>query len=178
MNKQTPLWLPFLLALFATLFGHIFFQMHLMTFVPFLALTIIRKSLLFSLWIAFLSGLVLDLLGSELRLGFFALNYSLTTLLTYRQKKHFFEDKAFSLVLFSLILSCTSTAIQAILFNIFGAKVLDAKVLFSWKFILTELVLMSFLDALYALLWFTLPMRCYVYFKRVGWKAFTRGSDA
>lgn len=164
--KKTPLTFPFLLALFMTLFGSIFFSsFRLMTFAPFLALSYNRLSFVKALWMAFGLGLILDLLGNELRFGLYALNFVLTTGVIYSQKRHFFEDKATALACFSALIAAFSTLLQLILLYLFD-KGLDI----SGKTVLSDVVLMPILDGLYAFLWFTCPMRLYAYLEKAGWK--------
>ena len=101
-----------------------------------------RTSLLTSLWLAFLSGLIIDLLSAELRFGTYALNYSLATLILYNQKRHFFEDKPlsplplFTLFFFSLSRHSSSSS---------SSK----EVVFTWKLALTDLCVMPLCDALF-----------------------------
>lgn len=164
--NQVPLLFSFSLALFFALWGTaVITVVRLLAFAPFLALLYNKTSFVKSLWIASLCGVIVDLLCSELRLGVHALNYCGTTLLLYKQKKHFFEDKALALSLFTLIISIISTALQFFLLSIFGQGLpLSAKLL------IADFLIMPLADATYAFLWFTCPMRLYAYIKKVGWR--------
>lgn len=165
--KKTPLYLPFCLALAAVFFWTVFFPwFRLEPFAPFLAILYNKKSFPKALWIAFGCGLILDMLSSELRFGLHALNLTLATILLYHQKKHFFEDKATALAFFTALIAGTSTLIQIFLLHAF-----DRGVTLSLRLIFTDVVLMSALDAFYAFLWFTCPMRLYTYIKKMGWKS-------
>lgn len=163
------------------MFGTVFFpNIRLFAFAPFLALVYNRRTFVSSLWIATLSGIVIDLLCSQLRFGLYALNYSLTTVLIYRQKKHFFEDKPLALSLFTALVSCTSTLLQLFLTYAF-----DKGLPFTWKLALTDLIGMPAIDALYAYLWFSCPMQLYEYVQKGGaralWKqmrSYLKPSDA
>jgi rod shape-determining protein MreD len=145
-------------------FGTAFFpNIRLHSFAPFFALAYNRKSLMTSLWIAALCGIAVDLLCSQLKFGLYSLNYCLTTLLSYRQKKHFFEDKPLALSLFTALISGISTLIQLLLTYAF-----DQGLPFTWKLALTDLIGMPCIDALYAFVWFSCPMQAYVFVKRGG----------
>lgn len=165
--KKVPLYFPFLLALFMTLFGSIFFPFtRFMTFAPFLALSYNRLSFPKSLWLAFGLGFIFDLLSTELHFGLYALNFVLTTALIYPQKRHFFEDKATALSCFTALIAGSSALIQLTLFYLFGK---DQAI--SWRTVISDVLMMPILDGLYAFLWFTCPMRLYLYIEKVGWKA-------
>lgn len=164
--RIVPLLFPFFLALLATLFGTLFFpHLRLLTFSPFLALVYNRTSLISSLWIASICGLVLDLTSAEIRFGTYALNFCITTVFLYSQKKHFFEDKLLSLSLFTALISSVSTIVQLFLSSLFGRGFsLSLKLLF------TDLIAMPLVDALYAFLWFSCPIILYSHCKKVGVK--------
>lgn len=164
--NQVPLLFSFSLALFFALWGTALLpHLRLLAFAPFLALLYNKRSFVKSLWIASLCGLIIDLLCSELRLGVHALNYCGTTLLLYKQKRHFFEDKALALSLFTLLISIVSTILQFFLISIFGQGLP-----LSAKLILADLLVMPVADAVYAYLWFTCPMLLYAYIKKVSWR--------
>jgi rod shape-determining protein MreD len=158
---------PFFLALFVALFRTAFLpHLHLMAFAPFLAIVYQRKRFAASLWYALISGFIIDLFTSEFRLGIFALNYLLTTLLVYRQKRYFFGDKSLSLFLFTALISSVSSTLQLLLFTLFAKKVE-----LSGKLIVCDLILMPLLDAVYAFLWFTCPMKLYTHLQKRGWRS-------
>ncbi len=166
--RQVPLIFSFSLALFFATCGTVFLpRVHLFAFSPFLALLYNNTSFIKSLWMASLCGLIIDLLSSEFRFGVHALNYCLTTLLLYKQKKHFIEDKALALSLFTVIISIVSTPLQFFLISTFGRALP-----LSGKLILTDLMIMPVADAVYAFLWFTCPLKLYAHIKKIGWKAF------
>ncbi len=168
--RQISLFFPFSLALFIALFGTALFpHIKFTAFAPFLALLYNKKSFSSSLWISALCGLSLDLLSSERLLGLYALSYSLTTLLAFKQKRHFFEDKPLALSLFTLLISVISTLCQILLISIF-----DRSLPLSGKLFLTDIILMPMVDALYAFLWFSCPMMLYLHIQRVGWRAFLK----
>jgi rod shape-determining protein MreD len=164
--QQVPLYFPFTLAVFFALFGSVFLPyVHLLVFSPFLGLLYTRCNFVKALWIASLCGFVMDLLSSEFRFGIQALAYALTTLLLYKQKKHFFEDKPLALSLFTLLISIVSTLCQWSLISLF-----DRALPLSGKFLFTDLVVMPLVDAGYAFLWFSCPMMLFLHLKKKGWR--------
>jgi len=166
--RQVSLLYSFALAISAALFGTVFFpNLRLMAFAPFLAIAYNRLSLTSALWISTLCGLALDLFSSQMHFGFFSLSYALTTLLIYQQKRHFFDEKPQALSIFTALISIVATCIQLLLNYLF-----DKQILFSWKLVMSDLIGMPMIDALYAFLWFTLPIRLYLHIKQVGWRQF------
>src|ERR1700722_1061302 len=114
--RQVPLVFPFLLALLFAVCGTVFLpRVHLLAFSPFLGLLYNKCSFIKALWISSLCGLVIDLLSSEFRFGIHALNCCLTTLLLYKQKRHFVEDRSLALSLFTVLISIVSTILQLFL---------------------------------------------------------------
>jgi rod shape-determining protein MreD len=164
--RNIPLYFPFLLALIAALFGSVVFpSLHLSFFVPFLALTYYAAPVSKALWISVGCGLILDLISSEFRFGLYTLSFVLTTMLLYSQKKHFFEDKPLAFSLFSSVIAAVSIFLQFILIHLF-----DRGISFSLFTAFVDGIFMSAVDGLYAFLWFTCPIRLYIYMKKVGWR--------
>ena len=164
--KKVPLYFPFLLALFMTFFGSIFFSnIRLITFAPFLAIAYNRLSFPKTLWLSFGCGLIIDLLSAEQHFGLYALNFVIVSAVLYPQRRHFFEDKSTALSFFTAIIAAVSTILQLVLVHLF-----DVGMLVSWKTFLSDVVGMSLLDGIYAFLWFTCPMRLYSYIEKTGWK--------
>lgn len=152
-----PLIIPFLLACTSLCFSHIFFpSLNLLSFAPFFALLFMRKSFLSCLWISTLCGLLVDLLNAKFHFGFCALNFCLTTLLIYTQKRNFFEDRLFSLSCFTALISAVSSLIQLIFLALF-----EKHFPFKLQLLFTDLLLMPVVDALYGFFWFTCPMKIY-----------------
>ena len=161
--RKVPLYVPFLLALFATLATTIWLpSSRLLCFSPFLAILYQRTSLLKALWIASGCGLILDVTSAEWILGAHALNFCLTTFLLYKQKRHFFMEGTLSLLLFTALISFVSSLLYFTLSALF-----QRSSLFSFHSFLTELFLMPALDALYALVWFALPLKLFMAKKRI-----------
>lgn len=170
-QKSPPLLFSFGLALCFAIFGSAFFStLRIFAFAPFLALLYHRKSLIHALWIASLCGLIIDLCSSDLRIGIYALNYALTTLLLYPQKRHFFEDKITALSLFTILISAISTGLQFLLNSIFGMPIP-----FSFKLFLADFIAMPIADGVYAFLWFSCPILLLTRLKQIQWKQIAGG---
>lgn len=149
-----------------TVFGTIFFPgIRLVTFAPFLAIAYTRVVFAKALWLALACGLILDLLSTGQHFGLYALNFVITSVVIFPQRRHFFEDKALALSLFTAVIAAFSTLLQLILVHLF-----DKGMLVSWKTFLSDVVGMSIVDGIYAFLWFTCPMRLYTYIEKTGWK--------
>jgi len=114
-----------------------------------------------SFWISSLCGLLIDALGSELRFGVHALSFSVATLFLYSQKKHFYNDKPLALSLFTFQISLIITFIL-FLFSYLSGSLPSI----SMKYIISDFILMSFFDAFYAFIWFSLPLFLYGYLFR------------
>lgn len=94
----------------------------------------------------------MDLLSSHRHLGLFALNYCFVTTLLYPQKQHFFEDSISTLPIMCFFFAVASTLIQIPLHRVF-----ESPIALSQDWWLNDLILMPLFDALYGLVWFTLP---------------------
>jgi rod shape-determining protein MreD len=164
MLMRAPLLFAFFLAVIATTCGSVFLpHIRLHTFAPFLALLYSRCSRMSSFWISSLCGLLIDVLGSELRFGVHALSFSVATLFLYSQKKHFFNDKPLALSLFTFQISLIITLIL-FLFSYLSNSLPSISI----KWMIFDFILMSFFDSLYAFIWFSLPLFLYGYLMRIG----------
>ncbi len=123
-------------------------------FAPYLVLAAYRRPYLSLLWQALLTGLILDLFSSHPLFGIYALNYCLTITLIRPGTRLFFEDLPLTLPLMSACFSCISTVTLAILFSIFGIPLFV-----NIKWIMTDCILMSLLDAAYAFVGFSIPFQ-------------------
>lgn len=165
--KRIPLFFPFLLAFLATIGTSVFFpHFRLHPFAPFLALLYCRCSRMSSLWIASLCGLFFDLFSSEMRFGMYALSFFVTTLLLYSQKKRFYSDKSLALSLFTFLISMSLTS------SLFIFSRSSFSVSINIKWLASDFILMSFFDALYAFVWFSLPMLLYTYCAKLNMHAY------
>ena len=93
----------------------------------------------------------MDIIGSDLHFGLFALNYTICTIAIYPQKKHFFEDSLTTIPVLTFAFSVLSTLLQLFLMEAMGGGIKPTS---SW--ILTDLILMPLADGLYGFLLFTM----------------------
>ena len=130
----------------------LFPKLRLVVCAPFLIIVIYNKQLTSSLWIAFGCGLLLDLLSSESRLGIHALAYCLAIALIFPLRRNFFADSVSTLPIMTFCFSFLSTFLIALLlYNI------EAHNVFSWAWVMTDLIYGSLSDSTYAFCCFVLP---------------------
>jgi hypothetical protein len=101
---------------------------------------------------AALCGLCIDLLSSQMPLGFFSLNYVLTVEFLYPYKKHYFQENLTTLPILTWAFAIISTLLQVVLFYCFGHAIT-----LNWHWFKNDLVQMPLWDALYAFLCFAFP---------------------
>jgi rod shape-determining protein MreD len=99
-----------------------------------------------------LCGLILDLLSSHTRLGIHALNFCITLLVIYPQKRNFFADSLTTLPIMTFLFASLSTLIMV--FLVYGLEMNDV---LSWHWVITDLLIMPAADAAYAFCCFILP---------------------
>lgn len=151
--RPSPFLLAFLFALVPALcFPVLLPSLRLHFFAPFLIILIYKKNRTFCLWTAFICGTIFDLFGSYQHLGLWAFNYCLTIWILYPQKRNFFEDRLSTLPIMTLLFSFLSTFFQILLLETF-----ESHLSLSFTWVLSELLFMPLMDALYAFLLFTLP---------------------
>ncbi len=154
--KRTNLKVAFFLALFATFAQSALFpSLNFMTFAPFLVLSTVYLNFPKALWLAFASGTIIDLLSSS-HMGLYALCYSLTIAILYRQKRNFIDEKPLNLALFTALISLCSTIISTLLLFIF-----DRSAAYSGQWAFIDSWTMPLLDAVYAFVWFYCPFILY-----------------
>lgn len=133
----------------AALCGILLFpHLHLSYFAPYIASLLYRLPRGALLWRALACGLLIDLLSTSPSLGITALDYLIVALLLQSQRRHFFEDKASTLFLLTLLFSGLSSLMMVLLLRLFSPPLPPLSL--SWFF--TDIVAMSCLDGLYALL--------------------------
>ena len=158
-KNNLTLFLAFILSyLGVVLLPALFPFIRLIGFAPFLTLAISQISILPTLWISALAGLIIDLYSPASHIGFFAINYTLTTLLIYRFKKIFPEEKIVIFAIYTSLFSFSSTLIQFILHALIDVN-LKLRVLT----ILTDLIIMPILDGIYALVAILIPLAAICY---------------
>lgn len=151
--RNKNLFLAFLITFLLTLFQPALFPfLRLMFFVPFLIILFYQKSYLTCLWISFGCGLILDLLSSKTHFGLFALNYTLTTWILYERRRNFFGDNLSTLPIMTFFFSVITTVIQYGLMYMF-----ENNFHLSFKWIVSDLLVMPLADSTYAFILFILP---------------------
>jgi len=126
-------------------------QLRLMFFAPFLIIACYQKPLGSCLWLAFFCGLLLDLFSSGTRFGLHALNFCVTILVLYPQRRNFFADSLSTLPIMTFGFSLFSTLLMASLLYF-----LESRNVFSWSWIFSDLIFMPILDAFYSFFVFIL----------------------
>lgn len=149
---------PFLLCLVGHLLLPLLFPyMRFMAFAPCITLIISWVSLPYALWCSAFIGLLLDLYASRSPLGFFGLIYALTTLIVYRFRKYFLEEKLYIFAVFSVLYSFVGTVIHFFIYAPVRVHMLT---------ICTDILLMPILDGVYALSWVLFPLAAYKFIKK------------
>lgn len=160
--KKLPLIAGFFLALTCLFFGTAFFsQFRIWPFSPFLALCFYRVSFKKALWLSFFLGLLMDIFSSQFKFGLFAFDHVLVTAVLYGQKRHFFEDKVIAFSLYTALTSCLLSFFLLIL-----SSLSDRQITVTLSVLLSDLIFMPFLDALYAFFWFICPASLYLFSKK------------
>ncbi len=156
----------FLLSTIALIFQSILFpQIAILTFSPFLALTILRSSLYKALWLAILAGSLMDLISND-PIGAHALTYVAVTFLLFKIRKMFSHDEPFHLSLFTSIISLNITA-----FQLFFLFLFDRRVPLEGRWIFADFLGMPVIDGLYAFVWFAAPLSLFSKYKKM-WSLF------
>ena len=168
-KKQT--WILFLLTLLPALtFPILFPRLHLTFFAPFLVFLYYRTPKISCLWAAFWCGFIMDLLSAQVHMGVHALNYCLTTWILYERRRMFFEDSFISVPIMTALFAMITTIIQMMLMKFFG----DAAPAVSPSWVFVDVLLMSVVDAIYALVCFSVPL--FIFRKPLQWKWWRRSS--
>jgi cell shape-determining protein MreD len=127
-------------------------KLSIFAFLPFLSLLALKTNLIRLLWGAFLVGFFVDLLSDD-PMGLHALNYVLTSAFLWKIHKAFDADEPLHLSLLTLIGSSLSTALQLTLLFLF-----DRRIPFDGRWIVTDLIGMPVIDAVYAFVWIAAPL--------------------
>ena len=126
---------------------------NIIAFAPFLILLFRSTPMLSCLWTAFFCGLIVDLLSFG-PFGVFSLTYTVTCMILYKQRKTLQDDHLVIFSLFNTAFSIIFTTLHiALLFMLGSGFPLNFSLLF------VDIILYSFLDGLYALFWFYLPLK-------------------
>lgn len=138
--------------IFALAMPSVFPHWRIMFFAPYLIIYYYQKSYLSSLWASFACGLFIDIFSADARMGLHGLGYCLTTCLLYRLRVYFFADSWSTLALMTFFFSMIAAGFELALMNI-----IEHAVGTSWQWVLTDLVYMPAVDALYAFFFFIFP---------------------
>lgn len=154
MSSKAELIIYFLVGLLFTLaIPALAPSIKLFYFIPFLIRCYYRKSLNTCLFIALMTGLLMDLLSAHSRFGLYSANYVITTYFLYPQKRNFFEDSFTTLPFMTFFFSVLSTVVQVVLMILLDNHTINR----SLSFLFVDFLLMPFFDAVYAGLVFALP---------------------
>ncbi|MCP5469871.1 MAG: mreD [Chlamydiales bacterium] len=129
-------------------------KLQLLFFAPYLITRLYKKELMPALWRGVFCGVIVDLFASSPFFGLSALTYVLASLALRLQTRNFFEDKLATLSLMTALFSIIVTFVSALFLLIFGQQCL-----FSMQWIVTDLFEMALIDAVYALIFFSIPLR-------------------
>ncbi|MFY7842463.1 MAG: hypothetical protein ACOVOR_00365 [Rhabdochlamydiaceae bacterium] len=140
----------------------LFPSLKIQPFSPFLALTYINFSLLSSLWISGLCGLITDLLNTETFFGLYTFINMLGCLVLHQKKKFFFSDSLMSIPIFCVLISIVNCFLQ-ILWGILFAEGISLSI----HLIVHDIFSLSIVDGCYAFICFTIPTFSYTYLSRV-----------
>lgn len=151
--EQKHLSFVVLITLFALFcFPVLFPNWRLTAFAPLLVILYYQKSYLTCLWCSILCGALIDLLSAHTQFGLNAVNYGLTTFLLYDQRRNFFADSISTLPIMTFFFASISTFFQFALIYTF-----ERENVFSWNWILTDLIYMPAIDSAFATCCFILP---------------------
>lgn len=133
-------------------------QARILGFVPFLTLALARLELGYVLWMAAIAGLYIDANSPSTPMGFSALNYALTSLIVFRYRRRFSEDKFYIFTLYSTLFSFVSTILHFVLHAL-----IDLHVKLHVFTVITDLILMPIFDGVYALVFVLAPIALFKY---------------
>ncbi len=111
-----------------------------------------KKTLLQCLCLGTFCGILLDLLSPNAHLGIYPLVYGLSLFFTYQQRHHFFSDSVSTLPILTFYFSIVSTCVMALLLYL-----VEGQNLFSWHWIMNDLIILSMNTAGFAFCCFVLP---------------------
>jgi rod shape-determining protein MreD len=152
----------FLLSLFCILTCPVFFpKLRLFFFAPYLIISLYRLSRSASLWRAFFCGCLIDLLSSSHSFGLTPFAYCCVCWILHGQTRNFFDDKRSTLPIMTFLFSTLST-LFFLAFRFFSSQ----RFTFSLIWAATDLIVMPLVDALYALIVFSLPFELTYYFRK------------
>ena len=158
MNKFF-IFYSFFIATTLTIFFSSVVNIKILYYIPFLVILFFNKPFIFTLWTALFCGFVVDLLSST-HFGIHSLIYSLSFALSYKLKRYF-KISPFNIVIFTIFISLVYSLLNAFFLFIFDTGI---KLSMLWFF--SDVIFMAFLDGLYAILFFALPLKLINFFKK------------
>lgn len=125
---------------------------HILYFVPLIVICMYQKTLITCVYYSLVCGLFIDLVSDGDRIGFYAMNYSLSTFILYPQKKNFFADNLTTLPLMTFFYSVISTSLEVAYF-LSVSRIPPLTI----KWVISDIIVMPSIDAVYAFIIFILP---------------------
>jgi rod shape-determining protein MreD len=116
---------------------------------------------IYTLWMATVSGFILDLLAGPYPMGLHAISFSITTTVLIRLKNYFFDDSLSTLPLLVALASMLSTCVL-----ILGLAVSNQLPPLSSELILFDCIIMACYDAILATILFVIPAWWWQYQKQ------------
>ena len=160
--KLKTLLIPFLLCYFGELYLPIIIpNVRFIPYAPLITIIISRFNRAEAIWLAALVGLMIDLYSKGAMLGVFSLNYCISTIIIYRYRKFFSEEKIHIYALYTTLFSVISTAIHFFLFAL-----VETPLKLTFFTIFTDLILMPIFDGVYALVFILTPVTTIKYLSR------------
>jgi hypothetical protein len=118
--KRPKLWLLFFLcALLAASSPALKISIPFTFFAPFLIISFYHRSLIHSLYYSLAAAIFINLLGNNEQMGATVISYSLASLIVYRQKQFFFDDKVWTLPVMVSLFSLLHTIFSGALLPLF-----------------------------------------------------------
>jgi rod shape-determining protein MreD len=128
--------------------------------VPFIVISYYKHSFLLSVNISILCGLFLDLLGNGTHLGLNVLSYAIATFMLYPRRQQFIETPLFTIPFLSFLFAIFATIVHWLAFNIF-----EHSLHWTLEWVVSELIIMPFYDAVYAFICFVIPLQLWKYLR-------------
>lgn len=127
-------------------------------FAPFFTTCYSRCSLFFCLWTSFFIGFFLDMCSTSTPLGFYPICSIITTIILYRWRVYFLEDKILTFSIYTGLYSLIYTLIFTLLHCFF-----DIKFKLSFLPFIFDITCLPILDTIYHLIFFSLPIWMYIF---------------
>lgn len=122
---------------------------------PFLVACYYQCRFLSAVWISLFCGMGIDLLSDQ-RFGSHAVSYVITSLVLYRQRRHFFSDSLSTLPIMVYIFAVLTTFWLSLFHYLDKGDVVGLKQLLT-----SDMLILPLYDSLYAFLCFTLPAKLF-----------------